>query len=84
MTHPADRTRSALTRLDGDPYGQMARRKRFVDELASIRSGSRYVWSRPDTSLTTHGHYYADPEQAARTLTRPTSSGRKNNPHPKL
>ena len=70
--------------LDSDPYGQLARRKCFDDELAGIRARSRCIWSQPDTSLTTHGHYFSDPQQNERTPSRPTSAGRHHNPHPKL
>ena len=69
---------------DIDPYGQLARRTRFEDELAAIRMRSRSIWSRPDTSLTTNGHFYGDPEQDERTPLRPTSVARHHNPHPKL
>ncbi len=82
-----DRSRSEIrttSRLSDDPYGQLARRKRFDEELEAIRVRTRSIWSRPDTSLTTHGHYFADPEQIERTLSRPTSAGRRHNPHPKL
>ena len=70
--------------LTADPYAQLARRKRFNEELEAIRVRSRSIWSRPDTALTTHAHYFADPEQSERTLSRPTSAGRHHNPHPKL
>jgi hypothetical protein len=81
------RSRSELRpapELTSDVYGQLTRRKRFDEELDSIRNRSRSIWSRPDVSLTTHGHYFVDPEQIERTLTRPTSTGRRHNPHPKL
>ncbi|CAF1263089.1 unnamed protein product [Adineta steineri] len=80
-SHNEPRTRSQYA---SDPYCQLARRKQFDEELEAIRSQSRSIWSKPDTSQTTHGHFFADPEQTQRTLTRPTSAGRKNNPHPKL
>lgn len=60
------------------------RKKQFEDELETIRARSRLIWSRPDVSLTTHGYFYADPEQKDRTALRPTSVTRRNNPHPKL
>ncbi|CAF3377246.1 unnamed protein product [Rotaria socialis] len=75
------RSRSALA---SDPSDQLTRRKQFDEELAAIRNHSQSIWSRPDTSLTTHGHYFVDPEQIERTQTRPTSAGRHHNPHPKL
>lgn len=75
--------RDTLTYPD-DPYCQLARRKRFDNELNSIRFRSRSIWSRPDTAATTHGHFFVDPEQIERTLLRPTSTGRRNNPHPNL
>lgn len=75
------RSRSAL---DTDAYCEISRRKQLDDELVAIRMHSQTLWSRPDTSLTTNGHYYADPEQKERTLPRPTSAGRHHNPHPKL
>jgi hypothetical protein len=81
------RSRSVIRTVSestSDPYGQLARQKRFDDELEAIRFRSRSIWSRPDTSLTTHGHYFVDPEQTERTLSRPTSAGRRHNPHPKL
>lgn len=88
MSARLERSRSDVrdtTRLlTADPYGQLTRRKRFDEELSSIRFRSRSIWSRPDTALTTHAHYYVDPEQLERTLTRPTSPGRRHNPHPKL
>jgi hypothetical protein len=87
MTVRLERSRSELrnaSSLTPDPYGQLTRRKRFDDELDSIRIRSRSIWSRPDTSLTTHGHYFVDPEQMERTFSRPTSAGRRHNPHPKL
>ncbi len=87
MTARLERSRSEIrnaSRLTSDSYGQLARRKRFDEELDTIRIRSRSIWSRPDTSLTTHGHYYADPEQIERTLARPTSVARRHNPHPKL
>ncbi|UJR09235.1 hypothetical protein I4U23_013481 [Adineta vaga] len=67
-----------------DPYCQLARRKQFDTELENIRAQSRSIWLKPDTSLTTHGHYFADPQQFQRTSSRPTSAGRRHNPHPKL
>jgi hypothetical protein len=76
--------RRTISKSAVDPYGQLSRRKRFDEELESIRAQSRLIWSRPDTSLTTHGHYFADPEQNERTFLRPTSPGRRHNPHPKL
>ena len=87
MTSQVDRSRSEIRfvpQLTTDPYGQVARRKRFDEELDCIRVRSRSIWSRPDTSMTTHGHYFVDPEQKGRTLPRPTSAGRRHNPHPKL
>lgn len=72
------------SQLGSDPFCQLARRKQFDVELESIRASSRSIWSRPDTALTTNGHYFANPEQAQRTLSRPTSAGRRHNPHPKL
>lgn len=87
MTNRLERSRSEIRtapRLSPDPYGQLARRKRFDEELQNIRFRSRSIWSRPDTSLTTNGHYFVDPEQIERTLSRPTSVGRRHNPHPKL
>ena len=87
MTARLERSRSELryaSNVNPDPYGQLARRKRFDDELETIRVRSRSIWSRPDTSLTTHGHYFTDPEQIERTFSRPTSVGRRHNPHPKL
>jgi hypothetical protein len=82
-----ERSQSELqtaSKLASDPYGQLARRKNFDEELQAIRVRSRSIWSRPDTSLTTHGHYFTDPEQIERTSSRPTSVGRRHNPHPKL
>lgn len=67
-----------------DPHCQLAKSKQLDEELEAIRARSRSIWSRPDTSLTTHGHFFTDPEQAERTLARPTSAGRHHNPHPKL
>jgi hypothetical protein len=84
MTQINNRNSASTSNLDNDPYGQLARQKRFNDELNQIRCQSRYVWSRPDTSLTTHGHFYANPEIKERTRSRPTSAGRRHNPHPKL
>ncbi len=87
MTARLERSRSELRQasdINSDPYGQLSRRKRFDDELETIRVRSRSIWSRPDTSLTTHGHYFTDPEQVERTILRPTSVGRRHNPHPKL
>lgn len=87
MSARLERSRSDVrdtSRLTADPYGQVARRKRFDNELNSIRFRSRSIWSRPDTAVTTHGHFFVDPEQSQRTLPRPTSSGRRHNPHPKL
>lgn len=87
MSARLERSRSEVrntSRLTADPYSQLARRKRFDDELNSIRFRSRSIWSRPDTALTTHGHYFVEPEQIERTHTRPTSAGRRHNPHPKL
>ncbi|CAF0926036.1 unnamed protein product [Rotaria sordida] len=76
--------RRSLSALGSDPYCELARRKHLDKELEAIRASSRLIWSRPDTALTTHGHYYGDPEQVERTLSRPTSAGRHHNPHPKL
>jgi hypothetical protein len=87
MTQHLNRSQSVLptaSKLASDPYGQSIRQKRFDAELESIRARSRSVWIRPDTSLTTHGHFFGDPEQTERTLSRPTSAGRRHNPHPKL
>ena len=87
MSARLERSRSDVrdtSRLTADPYGQLARRKHFDNELKSIRFRSRSIWSRPDTSSTTHGHFFVDPEQIERTLPRPTSLGRRHNPHPKL
>jgi hypothetical protein len=76
--------RSQGEEFGSDPYCQLARRKQFDQELEEIRARTRSIWLRPDTALTTHGHYFADPEQTQRTLSRPTSAGRRHNPHPKL
>ncbi|CAF1294751.1 unnamed protein product [Rotaria sp. Silwood1] len=87
MSARVDRSQSkkrSTSALAGDPYCELARRKHFDEELEAIRARSRSIWSRPDTSLTTHSHYYVDPEQTERTLSRPTSAGRHHNPHPKL
>lgn len=87
MTSRLERSRSEIrtaSRISPDPYGQLARRKHFDEELETIRVRSRSIWSRPDTALTTNGHYFVDPEQIERTLSRPTSVGRRHNPHPKL
>jgi hypothetical protein len=87
MTGRLERSRSELrnaSSLNLDPYGQLTRRKRFDEELDSIRARSRSIWLRPDNSLTTHGHFFTDPEQIERTLLRPTSASRRHNPHPKL
>ena len=74
----------AQQQYGNDPFCQLARRKQFDLELENIRAQSRSIWSKPDTSLTTHGHYFDDPHQTQRTLSRPTSAGRRHNPHPKL
>ncbi len=87
MSARLNRSQSELrpsAKLATDPYGQLARRKHFDVELESIRARSRLIWSRPDTALTTHAHYFVDPDQAERTASRPTSSGRRHKPHPKL
>lgn len=74
----------AQPQYGNDPFCQLARRKQFDLELETIRAQSRSIWSKPDTALTTHGHYFADPQQSQRTPSRPTSAGRRHNPHPKL
>ncbi|CAF1491743.1 unnamed protein product [Adineta ricciae] len=74
----------AQPQYGNDPFCQLARRKQFDLELETIRAQSRSIWSKPDTALTTHGHYFADPQQTQRTPSRPTSAGRRHNPHPKL
>lgn len=83
MTTRLNRSQSEI-RYASDPYCQLERRKCFDRELNTIRLQSRSIWARPDTSLTTHGHFFADPEQKQRTSLRPTSAGRRHNPHPKL
>ncbi|CAF0743112.1 unnamed protein product [Didymodactylos carnosus] len=67
-----------------DPYDQLYREKKKKEELDKIRLKSRAIWSRPDTSETTHGFYFQHPMQNQRTPLRPTSRNRRNNPHPKL
>ena len=58
-----------------------------ADELAAIRERVAHVWSRPDTSATTYGWFHRDhtASQQSRELVahaRPSSSTRRNNPHP--
>ena len=50
----------AQQQYGNDPFCQLARRKQFDLELETIRAQSRSIWSKPDTSLTTHGHYFVD------------------------
>lgn len=78
MTNRLSRSQSEIR------YVPLDQQKYFNQELEAIRIQSRSIWARPDTSLTTHGHFFADPEQKQRTVLRPTSAGRRHNPHPKL
>jgi hypothetical protein len=69
---------------NANPTGNRTRLTIDNDELEHIKSQSRLVWSAKDTSETTYGHYHCDPAIKERTTLRPTSPGRRNNPHPHM